>query len=46
MTNLLKFILIVFIKQCISILIYKLLFLELDIFLLQDFEIFSDIIFS
>ena len=46
MTDLLKFILIVFIKQCISALIHKLLFLELDISLLQDFEIFSNIILS
>ena len=45
MINLLKFILIVFIKQCISVFIHKLLFFKLDIFSLQDFEIFSDIIF-
>ena len=46
MTDLLKFILIIFIKQYISALIHKLLFLELDISLLQDFKIFSDIILS
>jgi len=46
MADLLKFILIVSIKQCISALIRKLLLLELGIPPLQGFEIFPDIILS